>query len=319
MLEKVHLGHRHQAAYPLSQCSMPPSILARRRPFAAGYIQRSSMNTAGSADMKCLLSNRRSGWIHVRALLASLMSGLYQYAVFYFFLIALSVVCIIWSTLAFIAGLIRSQNRLAPFGQISIMLFFRVFIRLMQSTGLFRCDLRALDELRCDRGLVVAPNHPSLLDAMIVISRLSHVVCVMKAEILDNPFLGGGAKLANYIRNDAPLALVKHSARAIRSGRQLLIFPEGTRTVKPPINNLKGGFAVIAKAANVPVQTVIIETNSAYLRKNWSILRKPPFPIAVRVRLGRRFTIESCAQAAIPEIESYFRHELSRSKWKSSS
>jgi 1-acyl-sn-glycerol-3-phosphate acyltransferase len=106
----------------------------------------------------------------------------------------------------------------------------------------------ALDILRGEPSIVIAPNHPSLLDAVLVISRLPKVVCIMKAKIWDNPLLGAGARLSGYIRNDSPVSMIKLAAKELEAGHQLLVFPEGTRTVNKPINPFKGGFAVIAKS-----------------------------------------------------------------------
>jgi 1-acyl-sn-glycerol-3-phosphate acyltransferase len=240
----------------------------------------------------------------------------YQHTVFYGVLLVLGLVCLLWSLPASLFSRVLPRTATAGFGQRAIMAFFRLYVGLLQRTGYFQVDLTGLDTLARDGGLVIASNHPSLLDAMLVISRLPRVVCVMKAEILDNPFLGGGAKLAGYIRNDTPLALIKRAAEAVRAGHQILIFPEGTRTVRPPVNGFKGGFAVVAKAADAPIQTVLIETGSPYLGKGWPILRKPELPIVFRARLGRRFRVEGSAQAAVGEIERYFREELARSPWQ---
>jgi 1-acyl-sn-glycerol-3-phosphate acyltransferase len=94
-------------------------------------------------------------------------------------------------------------------------------------------------------------------------------------------------------------------------GSQLLIFPEGTRTVQQPVNPFKGGFALIAKQAAVPVQTVFIETNSPYLSKGWSIFQMPELPLFYRVRLGRRFTVTDNIKVFNQELEEYFAQELS--------
>ena len=45
--------------------------------------------------------------------------------------------------------------------------------------------------------------------------------------------------------------------------------------------------------AQVPIQTVIIETDSPYLGKGWPIWRTPRVPVVFRVRLGRRFAPEA--------------------------
>ena len=80
--------------------------------------------------------------------------------------------------------------------------------------------------------------------------------------------------------------MVRVGRAAVRAGNQLLVFPEGTRTRQHRRYGFKGGFALIAKSAGVPVQTVFIETNSRFLGKGWPLFRKPVFPLVYRVRLG---------------------------------
>jgi 1-acyl-sn-glycerol-3-phosphate acyltransferase len=198
----------------------------------------------------------------------------------------------------------------ARLGQAAMMYLFRFFVGLMRATGLIKFDLDALDALKREPSIIVAPNHPSLIDAVLVISRLPTVVCIMKAEIWDNIFLGGGSRLAGYIRNDSPVNMVRLSASELRAGRQLLVFPEGTRTRRKPINRFKGGFALIAKKAQAPVQTVIIETNSPFLGKGWPLFKKPQFPIVYRARLGKRFAAEPEVKEFVAELERYYSREL---------
>ncbi len=176
---------------------------------------------------------------------------------------------------------------------------------------MMRIDASALDALRDEPGgLIVAANHPTMFDAMVVVARLPRGVCVMKAILLRNPFLCGGARLARYIRNDSGRSLIRDAAASLREGGQLVLFPEGTRTVRRPVNALKPGIALIARLAEVPIQTVIIESDSPYLRKGWPLLRPPPAPITVRVRLGERFMPEPDHRAMLRRLESFFASEL---------
>jgi 1-acyl-sn-glycerol-3-phosphate acyltransferase len=133
----------------------------------------------------------------------------------------------------------------------------------------------------------------------------------MKAAIWDNLFLGGGARLSGHIRNDAPINLVRLSTRELRAGNQLLVFPEGTRTRAAPVNAFKGGFALMAKKSGAAVQTIFIETNSAFLCKGWPLLKKPDFPLFYRARLGMRFSGESDVKAFVLKLENYYRRALS--------
>jgi 1-acyl-sn-glycerol-3-phosphate acyltransferase len=197
-----------------------------------------------------------------------------------------------------------------PIGQFGIMAGFRWSLWVMRITGVLKVDLSPLDSLKDQRGIVVASNHPTMLDAVLMISRLKRVVCITKASLWDNIFLGGGIRLAGYLRNDAPVPMIRRAAEAVREGRQLMIFPEGSRTATPPIDPLHRSFAVMARAARAPVQTVLIEADSPYLRKGWPLLREPVLPLVFRIRLGQRFEVGSDSEAFGANLEAYFRSEL---------
>ena len=172
-------------------------------------------------------------------------------------------------------------------------------------------DATALDAIDPREGMVIAPNHPSVIDALILISRLEKLNCIMKASVLDNVFLGAGARLAGYIRNDGAKRLLRLSAADLKRGGQLIIFPEGTRTLAAPVNPFKCGFAAMARMASVPIQTVIIETDTPFLSKGWSILRPPPrFPMTFHARLGQRFEVDGRVDSFVADLQRYFATEL---------
>ena len=132
----------------------------------------------------------------------------------------------------------------------------------------------------------------------------------MKAELTRNIFLGGGARLARYIRNDVGRGMVRDSVATLREGNQLVLFPEGTRTVVAPINPFKPGITLIAHLAQVPIQTIVIESFSPYLTKGWPLLKAPPVPVRIRLRLGRRFAPDADHRAQLRRLELYFAGEL---------
>ncbi len=231
------------------------------------------------------------------------------------FYLVLGVFCLAslaWSLLAGVLFRLLPRRAGATVGQFVIMSGFRAGLGLMRLCGLARFDLAALDALPAQGPAVIACNHLSLLDAVLVISRLPRAVCIAKAGLWDNPFLGGSVRLAGYIRNDAPLALIRAAARALRDGRQVVIFPEGTRSAGHGLGHFKPGFAAMARMAGVPVQTVFLHSNTPYLRRGWTLHRMPDFPLAYHARCGRRFTVSGNVHAASVGIERYFAEELSR-------
>jgi 1-acyl-sn-glycerol-3-phosphate acyltransferase len=118
-----------------------------------------------------------------------------------------------------------------------------------------------------------------------------------------NIFLGAGSRLAGYIPSGQPRQMIKECVEELGRGGTVLLFPEGTRTTRSPINELTGSVGVIAKHANVPVQTLIIETDSPYLSKGWTLFRVPSLPITYRVRLGKRFEPPTDVAAFMEELE----------------
>ena len=249
-----------------------------------------------------------------RTLLRDRLRRGYEVAVFYGLLAVFGLSSLLWSVPAALLHAVLPRRLGEPLGQLMIMAGFRYFVAAMRLTGIIDCDLSSLDALRRSGPVVIAPNHPSLLDAVLIISRLPRVVCAAKSDIWDNVFLGAGVRLAGYVRNDSPAVLIRQAAKRLRAGRHFLIFPEGTRSGAAPIGDFKGGFALIAREAGAPVQTVFIESNSPFLGKGWPLFRRPAFPLVYRVRLGRRMTVSRDIHGFVDELHAYFQQELGPSE-----
>ena len=240
------------------------------------------------------------------------MRPAYGYLVIYSGLLVFGLMCLIWSGAAALLGHLLPRARGRVVGRWVTSYGFRCYLWLLALTGAFRFDLRALDALRDAGPLIIDPNHPSLLDAVMVLSRLPDVACVMKADLIDNPIYGASARLSDYIRNDGFMGAATQAIENLKVGSQLLLFPEGTRTTRRPINRLKGGAALASKRSGVPIQTVLIETTSPFLSKGWPLHRIPPFPVRYRVRLGRRFFPRDNLRETIGDLEAYLESELGR-------
>lgn len=239
--------------------------------------------------------------------------AVYDYLLLYLGLAWLGLLCLTWTLLAVVLYFLLPRRFATRLGRYVIMAGFRIYIASLQLSRRCSFDLSALDALRSEAPLIIAPNHPSLLDAVMIISRLPNVACIMKAELMNNIFLGAGARLARYIPNEPIRQMVLRASEDFNTESHLLLFPEGTRSVRHPVNAFKGSIALIAQQAQVPVQTVIIETNSPYLGKGWPLFRKPLMPLSYKIRLGRRFDPPQHSHVFMLELEQYFAQELSQS------
>ena len=227
----------------------------------------------------------------------------------------LGVVCLGWAPFAWVLCKVRRGRDVddGRLGRRVNSLCLRFYLKMLERVGAMRFDISALDALEGPASggpLIIAPNHPRLLDAFLVISRLSNVVCIMKEELDSNVFLSHGARLACYIGNESPVQMIRESVRTLKRGNHLLLFPEGTRTVRDPVNPMTAAVGLISARSRVPVQTVFIECDSPYLRKGWPLFKRPSLPIAWRVRLGRRFDPPDDVRAFAPMLERYFIDEL---------
>lgn len=247
-----------------------------------------------------------------------LLKTAYEYFALYTSLMLLGLICLAWSAFALPLYYLLPRSLGTKVGRHGIMRGFRIYAWSLSITRSYRLDLSALDSLRGEPPMILAPNHPSLIDALLILTRHPNVVCVMKAELMRNAFLGAGSRLARYVPNESSRQMIRESVAHLRRGCLLLLFPEGTRTTRLPINPLAGSVGLIAKYAGVPVQTLIIETDSPFLSKGWPLFRRPDLPIVYRVRLGRRFEPPQDALAFTAALDEYYRRELEgavQSRW----
>jgi 1-acyl-sn-glycerol-3-phosphate acyltransferase len=213
---------------------------------------------------------------------------------------------LLWSLLALPLFHLLPRARGRQVGRAAISLGYRAFWFGARLVGMMRLHSEVLDALRDEPGLIVVANHPTMLDAVMLVARLPRSACIMKASLMHNPLIGPGARLARYIRNDSAGGLVRLAVHDLREGGQLVLFPEGTRTTVETIGPFRPGVTLIAKLAQAPIQTVFIDTASPYLRKGWPLWRLPPLPIVFTVRLGRRFEPRNDHAALLAELHDYF-------------
>jgi 1-acyl-sn-glycerol-3-phosphate acyltransferase len=225
----------------------------------------------------------------------------------------LGLACLAVSLLAFPMRLLPAPAR-RRLGRRLVSATTRGYLKALVGMGACRFDLAELDALRSGPAMLIAPNHPSLLDALMVLSALTNATCIMKADIVSSPVFGTAARLAGYVSNTPLRTMVQMAVAELRQGSHVLLFPEGTRTTRFPIGPVQGTTGLIARSAGVPVQTVFIETDSGFLGKGWSLLWVPRMPVTFRVRLGRRFDPPAHPARFVQELQHYFETELAHAR-----
>jgi 1-acyl-sn-glycerol-3-phosphate acyltransferase len=221
-------------------------------------------------------------------------------------LLVLGLLSVGWNAVAVLLYPVLPRATGLRVGRAMIAHGYGFFWWLAAFTGMMRLRADVLDTLRGEPGLIVVANHPSMLDAVMLVARLPASACIMKASLVHNPLLGPGARLARYIRNDSAFGMIQCAVNDLRAGGQLVMFPEGTRTTRAPVHDFHPSFTMIAKRAHAPIQAVFIDTDSPYLGKGWPLWRLPPLPILFTVRMGRRFAPQADHEALCREIQAYY-------------
>ena len=231
---------------------------------------------------------------------------------FFFAYFMFAVVGILVSLVCLIPAVLFRGVKARLFGQEIIHNLFRFFMGYLRRFGLVELDTTGMSAFHGSNGLIFVANHPCLLDAVMLVAQLPRGVCLMKGSLARNLIFSGTARLAGYIHNKSSLGLVKKCEERLKEGTNLLVFPEGTRTVGGKLLPFKMGFALVAVSTGAPVQTVIITANSNCLGKGEPLFKKTAFPLRYSLRPGERFVPQQGEDAKRfgGRVENYFRERL---------
>ena len=114
---------------------------------------------------------------------------------------------------------------------------------------------------------IITPNHQSFIDGMLVATFLKRKVFKQtyfyaKKKHVNNGFLRFLARTNNVIVVDMEGNLkdsIHQMAAALKEGRKVIIFPEGTRSKTGELGEFKKTFAILSTELNVPVVPVVID------------------------------------------------------------
>jgi 1-acyl-sn-glycerol-3-phosphate acyltransferase len=127
------------------------------------------------------------------------------------------------------------------------------------------CDIRV--EVRGRQHMpkgpaLIAPKHQCMFDVFAQFAILPTSCFVTKKELMGIPWFGWYARKARMIEVDrsagatALKTMVREAKQRFAEGRQVVIFPEGTRTAPGAAPDYKPGIAALYREIDVPVHPV---------------------------------------------------------------
>jgi 1-acyl-sn-glycerol-3-phosphate acyltransferase len=196
----------------------------------------------------------------------------------------------------------------------TIRWLFDLWQRWFHACGVVRIVWHGFDAPLA-RGTIYIANHPTLVDATLLLARLPDAICIFKPALMRNPAIGPAALMGGYVAGEKGVDLVHEVADRIAAGQSLLIFPEGTRTeTGATLNPLKPGFALIAARAHAPVQLITVRASPDLVPRGRPWWRPPSvLPGRLEFTLDRRWDYDAARSALelTDEVEQHLRAVLS--------
>jgi 1-acyl-sn-glycerol-3-phosphate acyltransferase len=172
---------------------------------------------------------------------------------------------VVWLPLR--TALSRERNEPWRAAQRGIHRLFRMHSALMEWLGLIEVRWIGAEKLAGPGPRIVVSNHPSLIDVVLIIAKMPQADCIVAAERARNRWLRGSVKAADYISNEAGAGVVADATRRLASGRNLVMFPEGTRSPEGGLGHFQRGAAHIALASGLDMLPIRITVEPPMLMK----------------------------------------------------
>lgn len=218
-----------------------------------------------------------------------------------------------YNALCLLTQWLPASERRQQFSRRIMVWLLKTFIAAIEAGGVGRVRFQGVREAIPKGPSIIVANHTGLLDALFLLTELPDVVCIFKSSLRRSPFFCGVIRENDFIANDEGLDLLHAMSNALALGKTILVFPEGTRTEIPPLNEFKAGFALVARRADVRVRTIVIRNSCGLLAKGGGLLRRYATPFEYVFKPGQIFEVSEGEKAVhfCQRVESFFRHELS--------
>ncbi|MCD6327989.1 1-acyl-sn-glycerol-3-phosphate acyltransferase [bacterium] len=173
----------------------------------------------------------------------------------------------------------RSEVQESLFGR-ALYALFRV-IGLVISLVLCRAKVLGLENIPTEGGVLIASNHRSHADPVILgVMARRPLHFIAKQELFKHFLFGWLIRTVHAFpvrRSGVDREALGHSMQLLKSGRALLVFPEGRRNDSDTFLPEKPGIGLLAVKAGVPIIPAYIHDSAKVLPPGSPILRPHKF------------------------------------------
>jgi 1-acyl-sn-glycerol-3-phosphate acyltransferase len=154
---------------------------------------------------------------------------------------------------------------------------YRVAMWIMRAgivAGGIRVEVAGREHLPVGQGCIFMSNHVSNLDPPVLMPYLpGRSSVLLKKQLMSIPILGTAMRMAKFVpvargRNvEAAKTSIAAAADALRSGLNILVFPEGTRSKDGRLSAFKKGPFFLAENTNALIVPIAISGTQNMMRK----------------------------------------------------
>jgi len=181
-------------------------------------------------------------------------------------------------------GFVRDKEKRGYLARRVVHYAFALFIGYMHRIGILTYEIKGLESLQRP-GLLILANHPTLIDIVFLISLLKNADCVVRSGLAKNIATRGAVGATGYISNDNGAQLIADCIKSVKSGKNLVIFPEGSRSKPEHLLPFQRGAANIAIRGRLSITPVLIKCSPSTLSKGlqWYNIPSRRFHVSIEV------------------------------------
>lgn len=158
-------------------------------------------------------------------------------------------------------------------------LWGRVSVWLLEKVAGLHVEYRGLENIPRDQGYILASKHQSFLETFALLKNAPDFAIILKRQLTYLPLFGQYLTLSNQIAIDrgrgvqALQQLVTAAKPVLAAGRQIMVYPEGTRRTPGAPPRYKHGVTALYAESQAPCVPVALNTGLFWRRREF--LRRP--------------------------------------------
>ncbi len=174
------------------------------------------------------------------------------------------------------------------------------------------CRIKILDKSIIDKNkpYLIISNHQSIFDIFALYTTLYPLQFkwFIKKSLFYTPFFGTFLYVVGYIPIDrkdkySSISAIKKAINYINSGMPVLMFPEGTRSLKDTIGEFKPGGMVIAERTGADILPIVLKNTLNIYKKGSKIIN----PSLVKVKVLKPVKTRNISKKEAKDLLPYIR------------